>query len=168
MSKNTKPKMCSFKIRFAQEKDAEIIFCMIKELAEYEKLQDKLEATAELVKESLFQRKVAETLIAEYAGKPVGYAIFFQNFSSFLGRSGIYIEDIYVKPEMRDKGFGKMLFSFIAQLAVKRKCGRLEWLCLDWNTPSIAFYKKMGAETMQEWTVYRISGKKLTTLAEQL
>jgi GNAT superfamily N-acetyltransferase len=167
MSKSTKPKTDGFKIRFAEEKDLETIFEMIKELAEYEKLLDKLEATRELISKSLFQLKVSETLIGEYQGKPVGYAIFFLNFSSFVGRAGIYIEDIYVKPEQRGKGFGKAFFSFIAQLAVERKYGRLEWACLDWNEPSIAFYKKMGAEPMREWTVYRVAGKEMEKLAQE-
>jgi GNAT superfamily N-acetyltransferase len=156
-----------FTIRFAEEKDVAILFKMIKELAEYEKLLDNLEATEELLCESLFKRDVTETLIGEYDGNPVGYAIFFHNFSSFMGRLGIYIEDIYVKPELRGKGFGEAMFTYVAKLAQERKCGRLEWSCLDWNTHSIAFYKRMGAEPMNEWTVYRLTGDNLRKTARE-
>src|SRR5512136_3123163 len=140
-----------FTIRFAEEKDANEILRMVKELATYEKLLEGFEATEDILRESLFHRGVAETLIAEYNRKPIGYAIFFQTFSSFLGQIGIFIEDIYVEPEMRGKNFGKVLFAFIADIAVKRKCARLEWSCLDWNKPSIAFYEKMGAKRLNEW-----------------
>ena len=157
-----------FTIRFAEEKDANEIFRMVKELATYEKLLEGFEATEDILRESLFHRGVAETLIAEYSRKPIGYAIFFQTFSSFLGRVAIYIEDIYVKPEMRGKNFGEALFAFIADLAVKRKCGRLEWSCLDWNKPSIAFYEKMGAKRLNEWTMYRLSGDALERVASSL
>jgi GNAT superfamily N-acetyltransferase len=154
-----------FIIRFAEEKDASAIFAMIKELATYEKLLDHMEATEELICRQLFHRKIAETLIAELQGKPVGYAIFFHNFSSFLGRPGIYIEDIYVKPEARGNGFGKALFSVIAEVAKERECGKLEWTCLNWNAPSIAFYKRMGAELMNDWTVFRLTGKNLQNVS---
>ncbi len=167
MEKQFKTQIEDFTIRFAGEKDTGTIFEMVKELAEYEKLLDKLEATKDLIAESLFQRKVAEALIGEYKEKTVCYAIFFHNFSSFVGRPGIFIEDIYVKPKMRGKGFGKAIFSFIAKLAVERICGRLEWTCLDWNEPSIAFYKKMGATAMDEWTIYRVAGKKLQKMASE-
>ena len=150
MSTNIQTRIEGFALRFAAEKDVATIFSMIKELAEYEKLLDRLEATEEILRESLFQSDVVETLIGEFKGKPIGYAIFFHNFSSFKGRLGIYIEDIYVKPELRGKGFGEAIFTFIAKLAVERLCGRLEWACLNWNTPSIAFYKKMGAIPMDK------------------
>lgn len=165
VSKVIQTRINGFTLRFAEEKDTSTIFQMIKELAEYEKLLDRLEATEELLRETLFHRGVTETLIGEYKGNPVGYAIFFHNFSSFMGRLGIYIEDIYVKPELRGNGFGEALFTYIAKLAVERKCGRLEWSCLDWNVPSIAFYKKMGAVSMDEWTVYRLTGEKLAKMA---
>jgi GNAT superfamily N-acetyltransferase len=167
VSTNIETRIKGFTIRFAEENDARIIFGMIRELAEYEKLLDKFDATEELLRESLFQHNVAETLIGDYQRKPVGYAIFFHNFSSFNGRLGIYIEDLYVKPEMRGKGFGEALLSFIAKLAVERKCGRLEWSCLDWNTPSIAFYKRIGAASMDEWTMYRLTGKNLEKAASE-
>lgn len=165
MGENIRTRINGFTIRFAEEKDARILFGMIKELAEYEKLLDKFEASEELLKESLFQRDVAETLIGEYNQEPVGYAIFFHNISTFTGRIGIYIEDIYVKPQMRGKGFGEALLAFIAKVAVERNCGRLEWSCLDWNKPSIAFYRKMGAVALDDWTMYRVAGKSLKKLA---
>jgi GNAT superfamily N-acetyltransferase len=165
VSKIIQTRIPGFTLRFAEEKDAGTIFGMAKELADYEKLLDGFEATEEQFKESLFQQGVAETLIGEYAGKSVGYAIFFHNFSSFLGRIGIYIEDVYVKPEMRGRGFGEAMFTFIAKLAVERKCGRLEWSCLDWNKPSIAFYEKMGAKRLDEWTMYRLAGRDLEQTA---
>lgn len=157
-----------FTIRLADENDVRIVFDMVKELAAYEKLAGSLEATEELFSESLFQRGVAETLIGEYEGNPVGYAIFFHNFSSFAGRIGIYIEDIYVKPEMRGKGFGKTFFAYIANLAVQRRCGRLEWSCLDWNKPSIDFYEKLDAKRLADWKIYRLSGDALNRLARKL
>lgn len=165
MSTNIQTRIEGFALRFAAEKDVATIFSMIKELAEYEKLLDRLEATEEILRESLFQSDVVETLIGEFKGKPIGYAIFFHNFSSFKGRLGIYIEDIYIKPELRGKGFGEAIFTFIAKLAVERLCGRLEWACLNWNTPSIAFYKKMGAIPMDKWTVYRLTGEPLAKVA---
>jgi GNAT superfamily N-acetyltransferase len=164
---NIQTRIDGFIIRFAEEKDAAIIFSMVKELAEYEKLLESLEATEELLKEALFKSGVAETLIGEFDGKPVGYAIFFHNFSSFAGRIGIYIEDLYVKPDMRGKGFGEAMFLFIAKLAVERKCGRLEWSCLDWNAPSIAFYEKMGAVPLDNWTMYRAAGEAVQKLAKE-
>ena len=167
MSKTIRIPIDGFTVRFAEEKDAKIVFDMVKELAEYEKLSDSLEATLELFKKSLFRRGIAETIIGEYNGKPVGYAIFFHNFSSFVGRIGIYIEDIYVKPEVRGRGFGEAMFAHISKLAVERKCGRLEWSCLDWNAPSIEFYDKMGAKRLSDWTAYRLSGRALEQAASK-
>jgi GNAT superfamily N-acetyltransferase len=167
MSKNIQTRIEGFTIRFADEKDVGTIFDMIRELAEYEKLLDGFEMTEERLKKSLFHGGVAETLIGEYKQKPIGYAIFFHTFSSFAGRIGIYIEDIYVKLEMRGKGFGETMFAFIAKLAVERQCGRLEWSCLNWNTPSIVFYKKMGAAPLDDWMMYRLTGKKLSKIARE-
>jgi GNAT superfamily N-acetyltransferase len=134
---------------------------MIQELAQYEHLQDHLEATEELIRTELFGRKAAETLVAEFQGELVGYAIFFQTYSTFVGRRGLYIEDLYVKPEFRGKGFGKALFEAVKEMAKERNCGRLEWACLDWNKPSIEFYKKTGATAMDQWTTYRLTDKEL-------
>ncbi len=156
-----------FSIRFGGEKDTATIYELIKELAYYEKLQDGLELTEGLLKESLFKYNIVETIIGEYEKSAVAYAIFFHNFSSFTGRIGLYIEDLYVKPQMRKKGFGEAMFSFIAKLAVERDCGRLEWSCLDWNKPSIIFYKKMGAVPLKQWTMYRLTGRNLEKAAEK-
>ncbi len=156
-----------FIIRFAGESDVPLILNFIKELAEYEKLLDEVTATEELLRESLFEKKAAEVVFGEYQGTPVGFALFFMNFSTFLGRPGIYLEDLYVKPEMRGRGFGKILLTFLANLAVERGCGRFEWSCLDWNKPAINFYKSMGAIPMEDWTIYRLTGKPLMELAAQ-
>ncbi|PNT91098.1 GNAT family N-acetyltransferase [Clostridium thermosuccinogenes] len=167
MMKYEDTRIDGFKLRFAEEKDVGILLEMIKELAVYEKLLDEVTATEEILKDSLFHRKVAEAVIAEYEDKPVGYIIFFHNFSTFTGRPGIYLEDLYVRPEMRGKGLGKIMLAFLAKLAVERKCARFEWVCLDWNTPSIGFYKRMGAVPMDEWTIYRLTGSKLSELADE-
>jgi GNAT superfamily N-acetyltransferase len=156
-----------FKLRFADEKDTVLILGFIKELAEYENMIDKVIATEEILREALFNRKAAEVILGEYEGKPVGFALFFHNFSTFLGQAGIYLEDLFVKPEMRGKGIGKIMLSYLAKLAIERKCGRLEWWCLDWNEASIKFYKKMGAIPMDEWTVFRVSDNPLLELAER-
>ena len=160
-------KLNDFKLRFAEEKDAGLILEFIKELAEYEKMLDDVVATEEILIESLFHRKTAEVIIGEYEGKPVCFALFFHNFSTFLGRPGLYLEDLYVKPHMRGKGIGKIMLSFLASLAVERKCGRFEWWCLDWNEPSINFYKHMNAVAMDEWTVYRLTGEHLNNVAKE-
>ncbi|HLN45576.1 MAG TPA: GNAT family N-acetyltransferase [Candidatus Sulfotelmatobacter sp.] len=166
MDENIQTRVDGFTIRFAKKEDVGIVFDMIKELAVYEKLLDNFEATEDLLQEALFKRNVAETLIGEYKHEPVGYAIFFYNISSFLGRVGIFVEDLYVKPEMRGKGFGETMLSFVAKIAVERNCGRLEWACLDWNKPSIAFYKKMNTVVLEDWTMYRVAGKSLRKLAD--
>ena len=137
----------------------------IKELAEYERMSKDVVATEEVLKESLFKRRMAEVIIGEYKDKPVSFTLFFHNFSTFLGRPGLYLEDLYVKPEMRGKGIGKIILSFLAKLAIDRKCGRLEWSCLDWNEPSVKFYRQMGATPMDDWTVYRVADETLDTLA---
>ena len=154
------------KIRFAKAQDIKLIFQFIQELAEYEKLSHEVVTTEEVLYDSLFVKKVAEILIVEVEGKAIGYAIFFHNFSTFLGRSGIYLEDLYIRPEMRGKGYGKKLLSYLAKIAVDRNCGRLEWSCLVNNKPSIGFYKGLGAKEMGEWTVFRMTGNKLENLAK--
>ena len=154
-----------FKLRFAGITDVPLILGFIRELAEYEKMLPEVVATEEVLRESLFERKIAEVIIGEYQNRPVGFALFFHNFSTFMGKPGIYLEDLYVKPDMRGKGIGKIFLAFLAKLAIDRKCGRLEWWCLDWNEPSIKFYKKMGAVPMEDWTVYRISNEALYKLA---
>lgn len=151
-----------FTIRTATENDLSLILQFIKQLAEYEKLLHEVIATEEILRKSLFEQKMAEVVIGEEDGKPVGFALFFHNFSTFLGKPGIYLEDLYVKPEYRGKGYGKKLLSHLAKLALERDCGRLDWSCLDWNEPSIKFYKSLGALPMEDWTVFRLTGENLT------
>jgi len=151
--------------RYAEEADTPLILQFIKELAEYEKLLDQVTATEDVLKEWVFDKKKAEVIFAMIDGIEVGYALFFHNFSTFLGRAGIYLEDLYVKPEYRRRGYGKLILKKIAQIAVERGCGRLEWACLNWNKPSIDFYLSLGAEQMCDWTVYRIADDTLKKLA---
>ena len=153
--------------RFAERKDAALILEFIKGLAEYEKLSDEVVATPETLEEWIFDRQKAEVIFALHDGVEVGFALFFHNFSTFLGRAGLYLEDLFVKPAYRGRGYGKGLLSLLARIAVKRGCGRLEWVCLDWNKPSIDFYKSLGAMPMEDWTIYRIAGDTLTALAKQ-
>ena len=154
-------------IREATAKDVELVLSFIKRLAQYEKLEDQVTVTLETLYDSLFVKKAAKAIIADLQGMPVGFAVYFHNFSTFLGRAGIYLEDLYVRPEYRGRGYGKGLIRRLAALAVERGCGRLEWWCLDWNQPSIDFYLSLGAEPMSDWTVYRIAGKTLTDLAAE-
>jgi GNAT superfamily N-acetyltransferase len=159
-------KVPNFEIRLAQPSDIPLILEFIKELAVYEKLTHELVATEELLQTSLFgERQVAEVILGYYQEQPASFAVFFGNMSTFLGRSGIYLEDLYVKPEMRGFGLGKAMLSYIAKIAVERNCGRLEWSVLDWNQPAIAFYQKLGAIPMSEWTVFRLTGQALTNLS---
>ncbi len=153
--------------RFAERKDVPLILYFIKELAEYEKMLDEVVATEELLEQWLFEKNKAEVIFAMENGVETGFALFFHNFSTFLGRSGVYLEDLYVKPEYRGKGYGKGLLKKLAEIAVERGCGRLEWWCLDWNKPSIDFYLSLGAQPMEDWTVYRITGDTLTQLAKK-
>ena len=158
--------MSGFCIRPARPGDAGAILGLIKELAEYENLADRVEATERGLAEQLFEKKSAEVLIAEYEEMPIGYALFFGSFSTFLGKPGVYLEDIYIRPEYRGNGYGKAMLKQLAKLGLERGCGRLEWACLDWNRPSIDFYLSLGAEPMTGWTTYRLSGKALEKLAE--
>lgn len=153
--------------RFAQPEDAALILRFVRALAEYEKLSDEVVATGELLREWIFEKGKAEVLFAVADGEEVGFALFFHNFSTFLGRAGIYLEDLFVLPEQRGHGYGKALLKHLAAIAVERGCGRLEWSCLDWNAPSIAFYKSMGAAPMDGWTVYRLTGETLKRAAEE-
>lgn len=152
--------------RFAEAADTPLILRFIRDLAEYEHMADQVVADEATLKEQLFDRRGAEVLFALEDGKEVGFALFFHNFSTFLGRAGLYLEDLYVQPEHRDKGYGKALFRRLASIARERGCGRMEWWCLDWNAPSIAFYRSLGARPMDEWTVYRLTGEALERLAE--
>lgn len=152
--------------RYAGENDTALILQFIKELADYEHMLNEVIATEELLQEWIFEKKKAEVIFAMENGKEVGFALFFHNFSTFLGRAGIYLEDLYVQPEHRGKGYGKSILKKLAQIAVERGCGRLEWWCLDWNQPSIDFYLSLGAEPMKDWTVYRIAGDTLKDMAK--
>ncbi|MDR1732682.1 MAG: GNAT family N-acetyltransferase [Synergistaceae bacterium] len=152
-------------VRPAVEADVPVILKFIRELAEYEKLLDQMVATEDSLRNWLFQQKKAEALMAEWDGQAVGYALFFHNFSTFLGRGGIYLEDLYVRPSARRKGIGRRLLRAVAAIARERRCGRLEWSCLNWNKPSIEFYLSLGAKPLDEWTIYRLTGEGIDRLA---
>ncbi|BDC50680.1 N-acetyltransferase [Bryobacterales bacterium F-183] len=155
-------------IRTASVADVPQILAFIRALAEYEKLEDACVATEDALRATLFgERPFAEVLIADYEGTPAGFALFFHNYSTFLAKPGIYLEDLFVKPELRGKGVGKALLTRLAKVAVERGCGRLEWSVLDWNTPSIGFYQSLGAVPMDEWTIFRLTGDALGNLASQ-
>ena len=155
-----------FEIRQATIGDVPLIFSFIKELAEYEKLSHEVVATEEILKDNLFGDKAnAKVIIGELENIPVSFALYFHNFSTFLGRPGIYLEDLFVKPDARGKGIGLKMLSYLAYLAKEKNCGRLEWRVLDWNETAIGFYKRIGAKAMDEWTVYRVTGNDLDQLA---
>ncbi len=153
------------RFRAAVRADVPLILTFIRELADYEGMLDEVVADEATLEEWLFDRRAAEVVFALEEGREVGFALFFHNFSTFLGRSGVYLEDLYVRPEHRGKGYGKALLKRLARIALERGCGRLEWWCLDWNRPSIGFYLSMGAEPMSDWTVYRVAGDALAELA---
>lgn len=152
--------------RYAERNDVSLILKFIRELAAYEKMLDEVVADEATLEEWIFDKNKAEVIFACLDGKEIGFALFFHNFSTFLGRAGLYLEDLYVSPEYRGKGYGKAILKKLASIAVERKCGRLEWWCLDWNKPSIDFYLSLGAEPMSDWTVYRIAGETLKDLAK--
>lgn len=152
--------------RKAEETDCGLILRFIRALADYEKMLDEVVATEDLLRDWLFRKHSAEVLFACEDGKEVEFALFFHNFSTFVGRAGLYLEDLYVLPEYRGNGYGKALLKQLASIAVERGCGRMEWVCLDWNRPSIDFYRSLGAQAMDEWTIYRLAGESLTNLAE--
>ena len=156
----------TIEIRFAERSDVPLIVHLIKSLAVYEKLESMVVATEEKVDRAMFgERPYAETIIAEVDGKPAGFALFFHNFSTFLAQPGIYLEDLFVEPEHRGSGIGRALLERLAQIAVERDCGRLEWAVLDWNKDAIGFYERLGATPNDEWTVYRLMGEALRSLA---
>lgn len=155
------------KIRKAVRQDVPLILEFIKGIARYEKMENEVVATTELLEEQLFDKGRAEVIFVMEEGAEVGFALFFHNFSTFLGRSGLYLEDLFVYPEHRGKGYGKALFLELVRIANERGCGRMEWVCLNWNKPSIEFYRSMGAMSLDEWTTYRLTSdamKKLTSL----
>ena len=156
-----------FEIRQAEEADVPIILSFIKKLAVYEKLAHEVVATEDSLRETLFgKRKIAEVAIGYFDGQPIGFVLFFHNYSTFLGKPGLYIEDLFVDEAFRRRGFGRALFLYTARIAEERNCGRLEWAVLDWNEPAISFYKKLGAVPMSDWTVFRITGENLHKLAQ--
>ena len=152
--------------RFAEEQDTPLILRFIRDLAEYEKMLELVVADEATLADQLFNKKNAEVIFAVENGREVGFALFFHNFSTFLGRSGLYLEDLFVLPDHRGKGYGKAILKKLASIAVERGCGRMEWWCLDWNKPSIDFYLSLNAEPMEDWTVYRLAGETLRALAE--
>lgn len=160
--------MGDFSIRFAAREDVPTILEFIRALAAYEKMEDQVIADETLLETWIFEKRKAEVLLAFEGDTPVGFALFFHNYSTWLGRAGIYLEDLFVLPEYRGRGYGKLLLKRLARIAVQRGCGRLEWACLDWNEPSIAFYKSVGATALDEWTTYRVTGDALLALASRI
>lgn len=150
-------KIKGFRLRNSITEDVDLILSLIKEMAIYENMLNEVIATKESIMESIFEKKQAEAMIAEFNGKPIGYVLYFFNYSTFVGRSGFYLEDIYIKKEYRGMGLGKEIFKVISKIAYENGCKRMEWSCLNWNTPSIKFYKSLGAIPMDEWTVYRLT-----------
>ena len=153
--------------RAAERRDTGLILSFIRALAEYEKLADQVVATEALLEEWIFDRRAAQVVFALEGDREVGFALYFRNFSTFLGRGGLYLEDLFVLPEYRGRGYGRALLAYLAAQARREGCGRLEWWCLDWNRPSIEFYRRLGAEPMEDWTVYRLAGGTLDRLGEE-
>jgi GNAT superfamily N-acetyltransferase len=165
MTSKTEP---SFQIRLAQRGDVPVILALIRELADYERAPEEVVATEDQLRENLFgAHPAAEVLLGEENGKPVSFALFFYNFSTWLGRRGLYLEDLFVRPEMRGKGYGHALLARLAQIAQERDCGRMEWAVLDWNEPAIQFYRKLGARPNDEWTIFRLQGDGIVQLARE-
>ena len=167
MKKMIDTKLEGFKIRFADVSDVPLILNFIKDLAEYEKMSDDVLTTEKMLEEVLFKEKAAEVIIGEYKDEPVAFSLFFHNFSTFVGKKGLYLEDVYVNPNMRGLGIGKILISFLAKLAAERNCGRFEWCCLNWNQPSIDFYRSLGAKSMDEWMTFRLDGEELKEIGDR-
>ena len=159
--------MSEVTFRTAGEQDVKLILEFIRALAEYEHMLDQVVADPETLRRELFERHRAEVLFAVAEGREVGFALFFHNFSTFLGRAGLYLEDLFVRPECRGRGYGRALLKELARIARERGCGRMEWWCLNWNQPSIAFYRSLGAKAMDEWTVFRLTEDTIAPLAEE-
>lgn len=165
MANELQSAMPGFGVRYATQQDAALVLTFIKGLAEYEKMADQVEATEEGLRAALFERHEAEVIFGEVDGEAVAFALFFHNFSTFVGRANLYLEDLFVKPEHRGKGYGGEMFRCLARIAVQRGCRRLDWWCLDWNVSAVSFYKKMGAVPMDEWTTFRLQDAALQNLA---
>ena len=166
MAQNPELTMPSFNIRPAKETEAGLILEFIKKLAAYEKCSDEVVADEATIYNSIFVEKAAEVVFAEEDGVVIGFALFFHNFSTFVGRKGLYLEDLFIIPEKRNLGYGKAILKYLANIAVERNCGRMEWICLDWNAPSLAFYRSIGAVPMDEWTVQRMHENVVKTFAK--
>ena len=166
MAQNPELTMPSFNIRPAKETEAGLILEFIKKLADYEKCSDEVVADEATIYNSIFVEKAAEVIFAEEDGVVIGFALFFHNFSTFVGRKGLYLEDLFIIPEKRNLGYGKAILKYLANIAVERNCGRMEWICLDWNAPSLAFYRSIGAVPMDEWTVQRMHENVVKTFAK--
>ena len=159
--------MSAVKFREATEADVGVILQFIRALADYEKMSDDVVATEEILREWLFEKRSANVVFAMEGDKEVGFALYFHNFSTFLGRAGLYLEDLFVLPEYRGRGYGKGLLAHLAAIAVEKGCGRMEWVCLDWNQPSIDLYKSKNAVSLDDWTIYRLTGDALTDMAKE-
>jgi GNAT superfamily N-acetyltransferase len=167
MNQNINTSIDGFIIRFASENDVPLILEFIKGLADYEQMSDMVVATVEGLRESLFVKKQAEVIIGEFKGTPIGFALFFHNYSTFLGKANLYLEDLFILKEHRHKGYGKMMLSYLANIAVSRNCSRFDWTCLNWNQPSIDFYKKLGAKPLESWMIFRLTGDALFNLSSK-
>lgn len=155
-----------FQIRKATPHDSQLIYDLIKKLAIYEKMEKDVVKNVEELRDNIFEKKYAEVIIAEDDDKPVGFALYFFNFSTFMGKPGLYLEDLFVEPDCRGKGYGKKLFIELSKIAKAKNCGRMEWSVLDWNSSAIKFYESLGAKPMDEWTVFRLDEKGISDLAE--
>ncbi|WP_239253522.1 GNAT family N-acetyltransferase [Listeria ilorinensis] len=159
--------MTTLTFRKANPGDVPLIFRFIYELAEHEGIEKEITATIETLRQSLFEEKAAEVVLGDFEGQTVGFALFFHNFSTLIGRKGLYLEDLYIIPEMRGKGFGHQFFAHLAELALEQNCGRFEWWCLNENKSGMQFYEKIGAEPMKDWTVHRLSAQQMKQLTEK-
>jgi GNAT superfamily N-acetyltransferase len=168
MNKSFVTPTAGFTVRFAEISDVPLIFHFIKSLAVYEKMLDRVIATEEGLKETLFVHPCAEVLIAEEQNKPIGFALFYTTYSTFQGQANLFLEDLFIEPDFRGKGYGKLLFSCLATIAKERGYRRMDWWCLQWNLPSIGFYEKMGAKQLDEWSIFRLQDEKITELAQNL
>ena len=168
MNKYYETAVPGLRIRIAESKDADLLFTFIREFAAYEKMSDLVTATAEGLRTNVFEKKQAEVILAEYNGTEVGFALYFHNFSTFLGKANLYLEDLYIREAFRGLGLGKAMLACLAKIAVERDCGRFDWCCLDWNEPSIRFYKSLGAIPLKEWIIFRLEGDALSEMAKKL